>query len=94
MREAIAEGLEDFQPTEMRLQVEELPNGTTVLNDTYNASPASMRAALATLKNLAEGFKIAVLGDMLELGPEAPELHRDVGKLAADIVDFLIVVGL
>ena len=91
--EAIAEGLEDFQPTEMRLQVEELPNGATVLNDAYNASPASMRAALATLKNLAEGFKIAVLGDMLELGPEAPELHRDVGKLAADIVDYLIVVG-
>ena len=52
-----------------------------------------MRAALATLENLAEGFKIAVLGDMLELGPEAVQLHRDVGRLAAGIVDYLVVVG-
>lgn len=90
---AIAEGLGSFEPTAMRLQIEELSCGATVLNDAYNASPASMRAALATLENLAEGFKIAVLGDMLELGPEAVQLHRDVGRLAAGIVDYLVVVG-
>ncbi|MGI6034920.1 MAG: UDP-N-acetylmuramoyl-tripeptide--D-alanyl-D-alanine ligase [Limnochordia bacterium] len=91
--EAITAGLASFEPTEMRLQIEELPCGATVLNDAYNASPASMQAALETLRNLAAGFKIAVLGDMLELGPQTVQLHRAVGKTAAAIVDYLVVVG-
>ncbi len=54
----------------------------TVINDAYNASPASMKAALETLRDIAPGRKIAVLGDMLELGTVAVEAHRRVGEQA------------
>jgi UDP-N-acetylmuramoyl-tripeptide--D-alanyl-D-alanine ligase len=67
------------------------PLGVTILDDCYNASPASMEAALATLKSLAaaggEGAKgraVAVLGDMLELGEVEKEEHRKLGKRAAE----------
>ncbi len=66
--------------------------GTTILDDTYNASPASTIAALNLLEEL-EGRKIAVLGDMLELGAYEEEGHRKVGRRAVDVVDKLITVG-
>jgi UDP-N-acetylmuramoyl-tripeptide--D-alanyl-D-alanine ligase len=67
-------------------------NGATVLDDTYNASPASCRAALDLLSELP-GRHIAVFGDMAELGPLEVEGHRAVGSAAAPLVDLLIVVG-
>jgi UDP-N-acetylmuramoyl-tripeptide--D-alanyl-D-alanine ligase len=72
-----------------------LPGGVEVINDAYNANPASMEAALRLLGELpAEGRRIAVLGLMAELGPEAERYHRDVGALAARSgTDIVIAVG-
>lgn len=79
--EAIARGLASAVMTGMRIEVSVAPNGVTVLNDAYNASPTSMRAALRLLEELdAKGRKYAALADMLELGPQEAELHREVGR--------------
>jgi len=67
-------------------------NGATVIDDTYNASPASVLAALNLLAELA-GRRIAVLGDMLELGAVEEESHRMVGVRAAEVVQHLVAVG-
>jgi len=66
-----------------------------VINDAYNASPASTKAALQVLKEMAAGRRtVAVLGDMLELGPRAVEGHREVGETAAGLgLDYLVAVG-
>jgi UDP-N-acetylmuramoyl-tripeptide--D-alanyl-D-alanine ligase len=66
-----------------------------LINDCYNANPTSMRAALAHLATRAAGRRrVAVLGDMAELGPDAPAYHRDVGEAAAELgVDELVAVG-
>ncbi|MDH4207962.1 MAG: UDP-N-acetylmuramoyl-tripeptide--D-alanyl-D-alanine ligase [Anaerolineae bacterium] len=66
--------------------------GTTIIDDSYNASPASSLAALNLLAEL-KGRKIAVLGDMLELGSYQEEGHRKVGRRAAEVVDKLVTVG-
>jgi len=64
------------------------------LNDTYNASPASMQAALETLSGLEGTPRIALLGDMMELGAESLPAHREVGKMVANInPDCLITLG-
>ncbi|MDY6846812.1 MAG: UDP-N-acetylmuramoyl-tripeptide--D-alanyl-D-alanine ligase, partial [Chloroflexota bacterium] len=68
------------------------PNGAVILDDTYNASPASTTAALKLLGNL-EGRRIAILGDMLELGSYERSGHANVGIFAAKIADILILVG-
>jgi UDP-N-acetylmuramoyl-tripeptide--D-alanyl-D-alanine ligase len=72
-----------------------LATGATIVNDCYNAGPQSMRAALEDLAaHVPEGRRIAVLGDMLELGAEEERLHREVGSLAADAgVEVLVTVG-
>lgn len=64
-----------------------------ILDDTYNASPLAMRAALDTLKELPGKRKIAILGDMLELGKYTEAAHRSIGDLASKFVDVLITVG-
>lgn len=66
--------------------------GVTILDDSYNASPGSVRAALELLGGLP-GRRVAILGQMLELGPEALQGHRLVGRAAASTVDLLVVVG-
>ena len=72
-----------------------LGTGATVINDCYNANPLSMRAALDDLAtHEPTGRRLAVLGDMLELGPDEDELHREIGAYAAAAgVDVLVTVG-
>ncbi len=77
---------------ELRLIAVRTPNGALILDDTYNASPESMLAALNLLHDL-EGHRIAVLGDMLELGQYEQRGHEMIGIRAAEVVDELITVG-
>lgn len=90
----IARGLGGFRPAAMRSQVE-VWRGITIINDCYNANPASMKAAIDLLVELGTGCRtIAVLGDMLELGSEAKALHREVGAhLAGRQISWLIACG-
>ncbi|HEY9122520.1 MAG TPA: UDP-N-acetylmuramoyl-tripeptide--D-alanyl-D-alanine ligase [Brevefilum sp.] len=89
--EAIEAGIADSQ-INLRMQQFPSPVGAVILDDTYNASPASTIAALKLLGDL-EGRKIAILGDMLELGQYERSGHYEVGKFAAKIADVLILVG-
>lgn len=84
-------GLRD-QSTQLRLFAVPGPSGALILDDTYNASPASCVAALNLLEEL-EGRKIAVLGDMSELGRYEQEGHKLVGRCVRDVADLLITVG-
>ena len=86
--------LEGFQPSPMRMERLEI-GPVTVFNDAYNANPPSMRAALEVLADQpAAGRRIAVLGDMCELGREEIPAHREIGRLVADLSpDRLITVG-
>jgi UDP-N-acetylmuramoyl-tripeptide--D-alanyl-D-alanine ligase len=80
----IRQGLEAFSPVEGRLRVAALAGGIHLIDDTYNANPASMEGAIATLHQLRGGGRgLLVLGDMRELGRDAAALHRQVGRLAA-----------
>ena len=89
----IQSALESFTPSSKRMEVQQL-NGITVLNDTYNANPDSVLAALATLRSMKTvGKKIAVLADMLELGAKAPEYHKQIGKAASSGVAYLLTFG-
>ncbi|MBZ0273905.1 UDP-N-acetylmuramoyl-tripeptide--D-alanyl-D-alanine ligase [bacterium] len=92
--ETIALGLEAFRPAAMRLRVLNILN-VRVLDDTYNASPRSMDAALSTLAELAGGGrKIVVVGDMKELGAESEAAHRRLGRHVAKIgADRLFAIG-
>ncbi len=92
--EDCAAGLASTPLTKARLQLREI-GGVQFLDDSYNANPESMKAALRTLMELdAEGQRIAVLGEMGELGNESARGHAEVGEMAADLrVDRLIAVG-
>ncbi len=81
--EQIGRGLSHAEMTDMRLSIGKL-RGYTIINDAYNASPASMRSALDVLCDVAKGRKIAVLGDMLELGGMAAAAHESIGRQAAE----------
>lgn len=86
-------GIADMVPTGSRLRIVEV-GGIKIIDDSYNAAPASMKAALTTLKNSDGKRKIAVLGDMNELGEDSEALHYDVGSFAASSgVDILVTVG-
>jgi UDP-N-acetylmuramoyl-tripeptide--D-alanyl-D-alanine ligase len=92
--EHIREALANFKAPEKRSNVVPTRSGVVVIDDTYNASPASMHSALKTLSMMEGGRKIAVFGDMLELGDHALNAHLDLGKAVKDAdVDMLIVVG-
>jgi UDP-N-acetylmuramoyl-tripeptide--D-alanyl-D-alanine ligase len=90
----IRRGLALCQPPKMRLQVCE-SNGVRILNDAYNANADSMLAALDTLNDFpCSGRRIAVLGDMAELGEHSREAHAEVGRRTAELGDIqLVTVG-
>ena len=90
----IEEGLRRFVPTRMRMNIIRRGDDITILDDTYNANPQSMRAAISVLADGKGSWKVAVLGDMLELGPFAPALHQGVGEcLGKAGIQCLIAVG-
>ncbi len=91
----IAGGLATVRPVGRRLRVDELPGGVTLVDDCYNANPASVKAALATLADLAAGGRraVAVLGDMLELGEAEVASHAEVGAAAAGVAKRLAAFG-
>jgi UDP-N-acetylmuramoyl-tripeptide--D-alanyl-D-alanine ligase len=71
-----------------------LPGPLLIIDDCYNANPMSMRAALDDLAASASGRRVAVLGDMLELGPQAAGFHAEIGRYAGECgVDVLVTVG-
>ena len=92
--EEISVGVLHFVSSKMRMDIIHCSDGVTVLNDTYNANPQSMRAAVEVLSKFNGAYKIAVLGDMLELGELGPALHESVGKFVVTCgIDCLIAVG-
>lgn len=89
----LEEGLAGIQSVKGRLQMLDLGRGLTLIDDSYNANPASMKAAVAVLAERA-GQRIAVFGAMAELGPDARALHAEVGAAAKEGgIDRLMVVG-
>lgn len=92
--EDILSGINEFELTKMRMEITKHKNGVTLVNDTYNASMESMKAGLEYLARLNGAKKLAVLGDMLELGEFSESMHREVGACAArHNIDMLIAIG-
>ena len=91
--DAVAQGLADFRPIAGRLQAKTGRNGATLIDDSYNANPDSVRAAIAVLVH-ATGSKWMVLGDMGEVGEQGAAFHREIGECArAGGVDRLLTLG-
>ncbi len=92
--EASAEALCGYRPMAMRGGREELPGGIILLDDTYNASPDSMKSGLSVLCATKAKRRIAMLGDMFELGDHSEAAHRSVGACVAELpVDILLAIG-
>jgi UDP-N-acetylmuramoyl-tripeptide--D-alanyl-D-alanine ligase len=93
--EEMEEGAPGIVFSRLRGELVELPENAILINDSYNANPISMRAALDHLASLkADGRRVAVLGEMKELGPDAPAYHREIGEHARSRgVEMLIGVG-
>ena len=90
----IAKALAGFTSTNMRMEIKDA-NGFKIVSDCYNANPSSTKMALQTLGNMrVEGKRIAVLGDMLELGKESGNLHKQIGAMVPEMnFDMLLAVG-
>jgi UDP-N-acetylmuramoyl-tripeptide--D-alanyl-D-alanine ligase len=89
------EGFAGLKLTNMRMELVRGKNGEKIINDAYNASPTSMKAALELVSNL-EGYKekIVVLGDMLELGPKEAEFHKEIGEaIDPEKIDLVFTYG-
>ena len=92
--EEIVRGIRHFVPTKMRMNILRRQDDIVILNDVYNANPQSMRAAIEVLVSGKSSKKIAVLGDMFELGILAPTLHGGVGEYVAKSgIDCLVCAG-
>lgn len=92
--EKIIKGIESFELTKKRMDITELKDGIKIINDAYNASYESMSASLKSLAEFKENRKIAVLGDMFELGDFSKELHEKVGEeVLKNKIDILICSG-
>src|SRR5690606_13692322 len=90
---AIVQGLEAFNPVAGRMQPRKLAGGFQLIDDTYNANPDSVRAAIDVLAQLT-GMKILVLGDMGEVGQNGPAMHAEVGAYARERgIDALLAFG-
>ncbi|MGD9677910.1 MAG: UDP-N-acetylmuramoyl-tripeptide--D-alanyl-D-alanine ligase [Vulcanibacillus sp.] len=94
-KQDIQDGLDNIELTGMRLEKIHAKNGALILNDAYNSSPTSLKASLQLLDSFKQfKQKIAILGDMLELGENAELYHEEIGKVCAEInLDYLIVTG-
>lgn len=82
-----------WPPPSGRMRIIPGVNGSTIIDDTYNSSPAAAHSALETLKSVKALRRIAVLGDMLELGKYSSDAHRSLGTRAAAAADILITIG-
>lgn len=91
--EEIAATAPTLTPASHRGQVRRLGQGVTLLDDCYNSNPVAVEAAVTALTLSSPGRRVAFLGDMLELGPTGPQLHRDVGRKVAPQLDVLAAVG-
>ena len=90
--EKISAGVSSYKPFAGRLEIKRI-NGITVLDDSYNANPASMKSSIDVLQ-YARGRKVCVLGDMFELGEKSEEFHREVGAYASESgADLILCVG-
>ena len=90
----VSAAMDRFAPPDRRGGVYRLASGAELIDDSYNASPSAVESVLASLGGSgAAGRRIAVLGDMLELGEEGPRWHRQLGAAAASRVDWLVCVG-
>ncbi len=90
----IASGLADFRAPDKRMELFLSKAGFQILNDIYNVNPASMEAGLRALVAIGKAKKIAVIGDMLELGEDAVKAHYETGLLAAGLnLDLVIAYG-
>lgn len=88
-----AQALSAWTPAPGRLRLVPGMHNSTIIDDTYNASPTATLAALEALKSISAQRRIAVLGDMLELGKYSADAHKEVGMYAAEHADMLITVG-
>ena len=92
--EDIANGLAGVKLTNMRMEVSVGARGEKIINDAYNASPTSVKAAIELVKGMTgTGKKVLVLGDMLELGPEEAMYHSKMGELITDEIDYVFTYG-
>ncbi|MCK5913860.1 MAG: UDP-N-acetylmuramoyl-tripeptide--D-alanyl-D-alanine ligase, partial [Desulfuromusa sp.] len=90
----IVNGLSQFTAVAGRMDISPLPCGGLLLDDSYNSNPLSAYAALDALASLSgRGRRIAVLGDMLELGEKSVQMHEELGAKAAEVAEVLIAVG-
>ena len=89
----LPDGVVEVTFSRLRSQESELPGGGLLINDAWNANPVAMRAALAHLRERAEGRRtVAILGEMAELGTEAPGFHAEIGR-ETDGIDLVLGVG-
>ena len=90
----IIDGIKSFKSGKMRMNIVALEKGIKVINDAYNANPNSMEEALRVVKDISGARKIAVLGDMLELGEWTRQAHMDIGKsVVSNGINYLVTLG-
>ena len=93
-RENIKKGIETFKLTSNRLEFKKLNNGATLIDDTYNASLDSIKSSLEILIRREGKRKIAIIGDVLELGTFSKNLHEEIGKVLLNSdLDYIITIG-
>lgn len=92
-KEEIANGLMKYKSLKMRMDIQKLDNGILVIDDTYNANPQSMKAAIDVLEKLEHKNKIVILGDMFELGEDSDNMHKEVGThlIDKDVTEVIMI---